>query len=59
MATEPCYDIAHLGHVELFTPVIEESYTFFRDILGMEEVAREGRSVICAAWAIMRCIRSF
>ncbi|WP_067851304.1 VOC family protein [Alicyclobacillus mali (ex Roth et al. 2021)] len=45
MRSEPCYDIAHLGHVELFTPCIDESYRFFRDILGMEEVGRDARSI--------------
>ncbi|AEJ43443.1 hypothetical protein TC41_1511 [Alicyclobacillus acidocaldarius subsp. acidocaldarius Tc-4-1] len=29
MSAEPVYDIAHLGHVELFTPVMDESYRFF------------------------------
>jgi len=34
--------IAQLGHVTLSTPDIEKSLWFFRDILGMEEVARDG-----------------
>lgn len=42
---EPLQDIAHLGHVELLTPKPEESLWYFTDILGMEAVHREGRSV--------------
>ena len=38
-------DIAHLSHVELLTPKPEESVRFFKDVFGMEEVAREGQSV--------------
>ncbi|MEQ8697278.1 MAG: VOC family protein [Bauldia litoralis] len=44
-AAEPIRDIAHLGHVELFTPKPDESLWYFRDLLGMEAVHREGRSV--------------
>ncbi|TDY50660.1 catechol 2,3-dioxygenase [Alicyclobacillus sacchari] len=40
-----CFDVAHVGHVELLTPKPDESLWFFREILGMEEVARQGQSV--------------
>lgn len=43
-------DIAHLGHVELLTPKPEESLWFFRDVLGMHEVARHDQSVYLRAW---------
>ncbi|HEY7340467.1 MAG TPA: catechol 2,3-dioxygenase [Ktedonobacterales bacterium] len=43
-------DIAHLGHVELLTPTPQESLWFFRDVLGMHEVARDGQSVFLRAW---------
>lgn len=42
---EPCFDVAQLAHVELLTPRPEESLWFFRDLLGMQETAREGQSV--------------
>jgi catechol 2,3-dioxygenase len=42
---EPINDIAHLGHVELLTPKPDESLWYFSDILGMENVHQEGRSV--------------
>ena len=42
---EPIHDIAHLGHVELFTPEPEKSLWYFADILGMEKVHDGGRSV--------------
>jgi catechol 2,3-dioxygenase len=47
---EPRHDIAHLGHVELLTPRPDESLWYFRDVLGMSEVAREGQSVYLRAW---------
>ena len=47
---EPRNDIAHLGHVELLTPTPDESLWFFRDVLGMHEVARDGQSVFLRAW---------
>jgi catechol 2,3-dioxygenase len=43
-------DIAHLGHLELFTPKPEESVRFFVDIMGMTESGREGDSVYLRAW---------
>ncbi|PFO08960.1 catechol 2,3-dioxygenase [Bacillus sp. AFS076308] len=47
---EPIRDIAHLGHVELLTPKPEESLSFFKDILGMQEVARKENSVYLRCW---------
>ena len=32
---EPIYDIAHLAHVELLTPKLEESAQFFVEVMGM------------------------
>lgn len=48
--TEPIYDVAHLGHIELLTPEPEESLRFFKEILGMEEAAREGGSIYLRAF---------
>lgn len=47
---EPFRDIAHLGHVELLTPKAEESLSFFKDILGMQEVTQKGNSVYLRCW---------
>jgi catechol 2,3-dioxygenase len=47
---EPVRDVAHLGHIELFSPRPQESLWFFRDVLGMHEVAHEGQSVYLRAW---------
>lgn len=47
---EPIRDLAHLAHVELFTPKPEESLVFFRDILGLTEVSRQGQSVFLRGW---------
>ena len=48
--TEPVYDVAHLGRVELLTPDLPASVGFFVDVLGMEEVERVGDSVFLRAW---------
>ena len=43
-------EIAKLGHVALKTPKIEESLWFFRDVVGLEEVDRQGNTVFLKAW---------
>ena len=50
MQNEPITDIAHLGHLEIFTPKPEESVRFFVDIMGMTESGRDGDSVYLRAW---------
>ncbi|NIZ93024.1 VOC family protein [Kineococcus rubinsiae] len=46
----PLHEVAHLGHVELLTPVPEQSLEFFTRFLGMTESGREGDSVFLRAW---------
>jgi len=48
--TEPCYDVAHLGHVEVFTNKFEESLDFFVRVYGLKESGRDGDSVYLRAW---------
>jgi len=43
-------DIAHVGPIELFTPVLEESSDFFQRILGLREVHRDADSRYLHAW---------
>src|ERR1700685_3683141 len=51
MTYQPAFqDIAHLGHVEVFTPKFEESVAFFKDIVGLHESGRAGNSVFLRAW---------
>jgi catechol 2,3-dioxygenase len=38
MMAERCRDLAHVGAVELFTPVLADSTAFFVDLLGMSQV---------------------
>jgi catechol 2,3-dioxygenase len=47
---EPVLDVAHLGHVEMLTPRLEESVRFFVNIWGMQECGRQGDSVYLRAW---------
>ena len=48
--SEPIFDIAHLGHVELLTPKPEESLAFFTDIMSLQVSATEGDSVYLRGW---------
>jgi catechol 2,3 dioxygenase len=47
---EPCFDIAHLGHVEVLSDKPQESLDFFVNILGLTESGREGDSVYLRAY---------
>jgi catechol 2,3-dioxygenase len=37
--------VAHIGHAELLTPDLDASLRCFTEVLGMSEVARDGKSV--------------
>lgn len=50
MKPEPCFDVAHLAHVELFTNKPDASLDFFVNILGLTESGRGGDSVYLRAW---------
>ena len=50
MTKEPIFDIAHLAHIEIYSPKLEESVNFFKQILGMDEAHREGKSVYMRAY---------
>lgn len=47
---EVTQEIAHLGHVEIFTPRPAQSLRFFQEIFGMEVTERQGQSVYLRAW---------
>ncbi len=47
---EPIWDVAHLGHVEVLTPKIEESRRFFVEVMGLSETCRSGNSVYLRGW---------
>jgi catechol 2,3-dioxygenase len=50
MTAEPSFDVAHLGHVELYTDKPEASLAFFVNSLGLTESGREGGSVYLRAF---------
>ena len=50
MPDEPCLDIAHLGHLEVLTPTLDESVRFFVDVMGMTVSGRQGDSVLLRGW---------
>ena len=43
-------DVAHLGHIELFTPKPEASLEFFTSVVGLHESGRSGDSVYLRGW---------
>lgn len=47
---DPCFDVAHLGHVELYTNKFEESLDFFTRVYGLTESGRDGDSVYLRAF---------
>lgn len=47
---EPCHDIAHLGHVEMYTDRYEESLRFFTEIYGLTLTAEDGQSAYLRAF---------
>ncbi len=47
---EPCFDVAHLGHVEVLTNRFEDSLDFFTHVYGLTESGREGDSVYLRAF---------
>ncbi|MEU2014160.1 VOC family protein, partial [Nocardia sp. NPDC019302] len=46
----PGHEIAHLAHVQLFTPKLDESIAFFVDFLGLRVVGSAGDDVYLHAW---------
>lgn len=48
--TNPGFDIAHLGHVELYTDRYEESLGFFTDVYGLKLSAEDNDSAYLRAW---------
>ena len=50
MENEPVMDVAHLGHLELFTHKPEASLRFFVDVMGMTQSGRRGESVYLRGW---------
>ncbi len=48
--TEPCFDIAHLGHIEVYTDKFDESLDFFTRVYGLKLSALEGDSAYLRAW---------
>ena len=47
---EPCFDIAHLAHVEMFTDRFEESLDFFTRIYGLKLSGQDETSAYLRAW---------
>ncbi|OOY18920.1 catechol 2,3-dioxygenase [Thioclava sp. DLFJ5-1] len=47
---EPCYDIAHLGHVEMLTDKFEESLDFFTRVYGLTVSGQDEASAYLRAW---------
>ncbi|WP_246710270.1 VOC family protein [Martelella soudanensis] len=48
--TNPSFDIAHLGHVEVLTDKFEESLDFFTRVYGLKLSGRDENSAYLRAW---------
>ncbi|MEM7302629.1 MAG: VOC family protein [Pseudomonadota bacterium] len=48
--TEPCFDVAHLGHVEVLTNCFDESLDFFTRVYGLKLSAEGNRAAYLRAW---------
>lgn len=48
--TNPSFDIAHLGHVEVFSDKFEESLDFFTRVYGLKLSGQDGESAYLRAW---------
>jgi catechol 2,3-dioxygenase len=46
----PMHEIAHLAHLELRTPVLEQSVEFFTRYLGLTQTGEAGESVFLRTW---------
>ncbi|MFH5776947.1 VOC family protein [Paracoccus sp. NGMCC 1.201697] len=47
---EPCFDVAHLGHVEMLTDRFQESLDFFTRVYGLKLSGRDADSAYLRAW---------
>ncbi|MCT7378379.1 catechol 2,3-dioxygenase [Chelativorans salis] len=47
---EPCFDVAHLGHVEVLTDKFDESLDFFVNVYGLTESGRDDTSAYLRGW---------
>lgn len=47
---EPIFDTAELAHTELYTPNLEGTLGFFKNLIGMQETTRKGKSVYLRAY---------
>jgi len=48
--TNPSFDVAHLGHVELLSDKFDESLAFFTDVYGLKLTAQDADSAYLRAW---------
>lgn len=47
---EPIFDVAQLAHFEMYTPDLNGSLHYFKDLLGLQETERDGDSVYLRAF---------
>jgi catechol 2,3-dioxygenase len=50
MSSEPNFDVAHLGHVEVYTDKFEASLDFFTRVYGLTESGRDEKSAYLRAF---------
>ena len=50
IATNPSFDVAHLGHVEIYSDKFDESLDFFTRVYGLKLSAMDEHSAYLRAW---------
>src|SRR6478736_4734477 len=50
MIMEPCFDIAHLAHVEMYSNKFDESLDFFINVYGLTLAGQDENSAYLRAW---------
>lgn len=48
--SEPCHDVAHLGHVEMYTDDFDKSLDFFTRVYGLKLSGQDETSAYLRAW---------
>jgi len=48
--TNPSFDVAHLGHVEIYSDKFDESHDFFTRVYGLKLSAMDEHSAYLRAW---------
>ena len=55
--TNPSFDVAHLGHVEIYSDKFDDSLDFFKRVYGLKLSAMDEHSAYLQIWMITNSAR--